>query len=165
MGKFTVRLDVVDGVIQASPVAHYATGEEHIALSSAEDSVKYAMLKESSPEYLVSDFVMDMAMRSARRAVRSGLPDCHDGHNGKPCGNCNECVSSEIEAMTRAVAGGIKIDCDLYERMKNALMSVIGNVEVHDPFEIDLDEKEARDIMDEIKDLEKMNKEYQNGTH
>ena len=98
--------------------------------------------------YLVRDQVAELAVDAAERAVRNGIPQCHEGTGCRPCGTCDACLDAMREAFTECVLGAIDPPGPLGARLKAAAMSVMGLPRIAVPWERGMSAAEAADLLD-----------------
>lgn len=149
---FGVRLEVVDGSLCA-----VLTGDTYDGISidkgigTFEATSRSALASDSSPVYLVRETVIRVAVQMMRRMIRDEAVDCHEGENGKPCGQCKTCEAAKREAFTHVVLGNLIIPgTDLQVRLDPVVRSTIGLGWVDSPWWPPLTDEEVEEIFEEL---------------
>jgi len=150
-GLFAVHLRMsADSIYAELTGDHYRSDEKEKAFQYVQ-GVSF-----SSPAYLVSDGVVDLALRAYRQAPRRGLSECHEGRRGKSCGECPECLKARRKAFTQVILGHVEYPSGpLQERLQKAVHSVIGMTWMDDSWSEGMTEEEVQKVFDEIGSMKK----------
>lgn len=151
-GLFGVKLEVVDGSLCAVLTGdHYEGDGKDKALEAFEETSRSTLASDSSPVYLAEDTVVRVAVQMMRRMIRDEAVDCHEGENGKPCGQCKTCEAAKREAFTHVVIGNLVVPgSDLHTRLDNVVRSTIGLGWVDSPWWPPFTDEEVEEVFEEL---------------
>lgn len=153
-GRFGVRLEVSAGKVSLSfsDRFHCQAGDVgNIDADGFGTDVANIMENGSSPMFMVDD-ATTAEMLSARKGDASlVLSACHDGSKGRPCGKCKECARAREEFFVGGMLNEMDLpECDLSNRIRNAVASTIGCVNISTTWKESLSRSEAEEVLDEL---------------
>lgn len=148
-GMFAVRLCAENNHIVARLTGEHFSAEECATAKNkfyCDEKLRHSFLDLESPTYLVRDSVVRLAFDNSRDPK---LFKCHDGVNGTPCGECEECEKEKREAFTWVILGDVYLpDSNISKNLVHSISSMFGTAKLCTGFEVKMSKREVKDVFE-----------------